>query len=74
MQFMEINRSLRGSAHWQTSKPGERAVGILCISGLGRLPQVSLPLATLNGCPLGLSLIAARGNDEMLLEVARQIR
>ncbi len=60
--------------HDQTNAFRERAVGILCISGLGRLPQVSLPLATLNGCPLGLSLIAARGNDEMLLEVARQIR
>jgi amidase len=45
----------------------------LCISGLARLPQVSLPLATLNGCPLGLSLIAARGNDTMLLELAKKL-
>ncbi len=51
----------------------ERALGLLCIAGLGGLPQVSLPLASLHGCPLGLSLIAARGNDEMLLEVARQL-
>ena len=41
--------------------------------GLARLPQVSLPLATLDGCPLGLSLVAARGNDTMLLELARKL-
>ena len=50
-----------------------RALPLLCISGLARLPQVSLPLATLNGCPLGLSLIAARGNDTMLLALARAL-
>ncbi len=59
--------------HEQTTSFRERAMGMLCISGLGRLPQVSLPLATVNGCPLGLSMVAARGNDEMLLAVARQI-
>ena len=47
-----------------------RALPILCIAGLARLPQVSLPLAKLDGCPLGLSLIAARGNDTLLLELA----
>ncbi len=51
----------------------ERAISMLCIAGLGGLPQVSLPLASVHGCPLGISLIAARGNDEMLLAVARQI-
>jgi amidase len=43
---------------------------LLCIAGLGGLPQISLPLATLDGCPLGLSLIARRGADEMLLAIA----
>jgi amidase len=32
-----------------------------------RLPQISLPLATMAGCPLGLSLIAPRGRDCGLL-------
>ena len=50
-----------------------RALPMLCIAGLARLPQVSLPLATLDGCPLGLSLIAARGNDTMLLELAGRL-
>jgi amidase len=50
-----------------------RALPILCIAGLARLPQVSLPLAQLDGCPLGLSLIAARGNDTLLLELAGRL-
>ncbi|QJR35750.1 amidase [Gemmatimonas groenlandica] len=48
----------------------ERALALLCIAGLGGLPQVNLPFGTLNKCPIGLSMIAARGNDEMLLDIA----
>jgi amidase len=50
-----------------------RALPILSIAGLARLPQVSLPLTQLDGCPLGLSLIAARGNDTLLLELAGKL-
>lgn len=50
-----------------------RAMSLLCIAGHAGLPQVTLPLATLQGCPLGISLIAARGNDAMLLALVRQI-
>jgi len=50
-----------------------RALPMLCIAGLARLPQVSLPLATVDGCPVGLSLIAARGNDTLLLELASKL-
>jgi len=48
-------------------------MSLLCISSLAGLPQVSLPLATLQGCPLGISLIAARGADALLLALARRI-
>ncbi len=41
-----------------------------CISGLGRLPQITIPLAELDGFPLGLGLAAGFGNDEMLLDLA----
>jgi amidase len=51
----------------------ERALALLCAAGLGGLPQLSLPAASLRGCPLGLSLVAARGNDELLLAVAQQL-
>ncbi|MDH5535644.1 MAG: amidase family protein, partial [Betaproteobacteria bacterium] len=50
-----------------------RAMSLLSIAGLARLPQVSLPLARAEGCPLGLSLVAARGADAMLLALARKI-
>jgi amidase len=44
-----------------------RAFALLSIAGLSRLPQISLPLGTLEGCPLGLSLIAPRASDRGLL-------
>jgi amidase len=47
----------------------DRVIGITSIAGLGGLPQVSLPLARLPAGPVGLSLIAARGQDEQLLEL-----
>jgi amidase len=48
----------------------ERALSILCISGLSGLPQVTMPLATLDGMPLGLSLIGPRGSDRALIALA----
>ncbi len=50
-----------------------RALELLCAAGHAGLPQISVPLAALNGCPLGLSVIAPRGRDEMLLALARKI-
>lgn len=51
----------------------ERALAILCISGNSGLPQVSLPLAELDGCPLGLSLIGPRGSDRALVALCAAI-
>jgi amidase len=48
----------------------ERSLAILCIAGLSGLPQVSLPLASFDGCPLGLSLIGPRGSDRALVNLA----
>jgi len=50
-----------------------RAMSLLCISGLARLPQITLPLAKLDGCPMGISLIGAQGTDEMLIGSAVRI-
>jgi amidase len=47
----------------------DRLIGITSIATLGGLPQVSLPLARLPAGPVGLSLIAARGQDEQLLDL-----
>jgi len=49
-----------------------QAQRILCIAGLCGLPQISLPMATLDGLPLGLSLIGARGSDRALIALARR--
>jgi amidase len=51
----------------------ERALSILCISGLSGLPQVTIPLASFSGCPLGLSLIGPRGSDRALVALAVEI-
>ncbi|HSE00110.1 MAG TPA: amidase [Burkholderiales bacterium] len=64
---------LRNAAPADTEDFRARALALLCPAGLARLPQVSLPLAQLDGCPLGLSLVAARGGDAMLLELAKAL-
>lgn len=46
---------------------------LLCISSLARLPQISLPMATFAGCPLGISLIGPTGADEVLIEAAQRM-
>jgi amidase len=45
-----------------------RTLQLSCIAGLGGLPQVTLPLATIEGSPVGLSLIAGPGRDGQLLQ------
>ena len=50
-----------------------RSMGLTCVAGLSGCPQISLPLASLENCPLGLSLMAAPGADETLLHLAAAI-
>ena len=50
-----------------------QAMHLLCIAGLGGLPQISLPMAELDGLPLGLSLNGPRGADVQLLGLARSL-
>ena len=50
-----------------------QAMCLLCIAGLGGLPQVSLPLATLDGLPLGLSIVGPPGSDMTLLALAESV-
>jgi amidase len=64
---------LRNSSQEEINDFRNRAMSLLCVAGLARLPQVSLPFANSDGCQLGLSLIAARGNDSMLLAFAREL-
>jgi amidase len=43
------------------------------LASLAGLPQVSLPLAEVEGCPFGVSLIGPRGADRALLAVAASL-
>ena len=42
------------------------------IAGLTGVPQLSLPLAEVDGRPVGLSLMAGRGGDETLIALAQE--
>src|SRR4030095_15466844 len=44
-----------------------------CIAGTTGRPQITLPLAEVGGLPVGLSLLGARGADEVLLALDRDI-
>lgn len=50
-----------------------RIMGLTCIAGLGGLPQVSLPVGTIDGLPVGLSFIGWKGADEVLLDRVRTL-
>lgn len=47
-----------------------RTLALTVIGGAAGLPQVTIPLTTLHGCPLGLGIIAPHGWDEELLHFA----
>ena len=47
-----------------------RVMRLTCVAGFGGLPQVSIPIGTIEGCPIGLSFIGWAGGDEALLDLA----
>jgi len=46
---------------------------LTCIAGTTGRPQINLPLAEVDGLPVGVSLLGARGADEVLLGFARDM-
>jgi amidase len=50
-----------------------KALSMLCIAGLARLPQINLPVGTIDGCPCGLSIVGAHGSDAQLLRLAVEL-
>ena len=51
-----------------------RLIQLTSIASVSGVPQISLPLGKVEGCPVGLSLIAGAGEDEALLEMAVRLR
>jgi amidase len=50
-----------------------RAIQMLCIAGFSGFPQLSMPLSTRLGAPLGLSLLGPAGSDRSLVALAERI-
>ena len=63
-------RFLRGEA---AGRFYDAALTLGSVAGHAGLPAVSLPVATLRGCPLGLSIVAGAAQDEALLSVVMKI-
>jgi len=51
----------------QNHESREARLKLLCIAGLGGLPQVNVPAGDVDGVPVGLSFIAPPGEDQNLL-------
>jgi amidase len=47
-----------------------RALTLTSIAGHAGLPQITVPAAEVEGCPIGLSILAAAGHDRTLLDPA----
>jgi amidase len=50
-----------------------RISALTCLAGTTGTPQINLPLAEVDGRPVGLSLLSAKGSDEMLIAFAREL-
>jgi amidase len=64
---------LRGESMRTRNQLRVRISTLTCLAGTTGAPQLTLPLAEVDGLPVGLSLLGARGTDEMLLALAQEI-
>lgn len=64
---------LRSAAEPALEDYRNRAIRLLCLAGLAGFPQLSMPLATREGAPLGLSLLGPAGSDRSLVALAQRI-
>lgn len=64
---------LRSSPESALEDYRNRAIRLLCVSGLSGFPQISLPMAGRAGAPLGVSLLGPAGSDRSLVALAERI-
>jgi amidase len=50
-----------------------RALALTSVAGHAGIPQISIPVGRVTGCPVGLSILASSGHDRALLEIARRL-
>lgn len=51
----------------------ERAIRLLCWSGLSGFPQIALPLGSVDGAPFGISLLGPAQSDMALIRLGRRV-
>jgi amidase len=51
----------------------EKTLALTCIASLCRLPQINIPAVTVEGCPVGLSLIAGPRKEHLLMTAAERL-
>lgn len=64
---------LRSTADSALEDYRNRAIRLLCIAGLSGFPQLSMPMASRDGAPLGLSLLGPAGSDRSLVALAQRV-
>lgn len=64
---------LRSTSEADLDRYRTASVQLLCAASLAGLPQISLPLTTRAGAPLGLSLIGPAGQDRTLIDLAARV-
>ncbi|MGA1528213.1 MAG: hypothetical protein ACO33Y_09755, partial [Burkholderiaceae bacterium] len=56
-----------------TSKVRIRTMRMVCAASISGLPQVTVPVGSIRGAPVGLSFLGWRNSDEELLYLARSL-
>ncbi|MTI30881.1 amidase family protein [Xanthovirga aplysinae] len=51
----------------------DRTMAITSFAGIGRLPEISIPITSVNKIPVGLSIAAGQYQDEFLLSASRDL-
>ncbi len=64
---------LLGGGHRERRELQAQNSCLTSISGTAGTPQLNLPLAEVDGAPVGLSLIGPRGADEALISLAQEL-
>ena len=49
-----------------------RSISMLCTAGLSGLPQISMPIAEVEGLPFGISILGPGNSDTALLSLCRK--